>query len=276
MNKKIYWHNAFYACYKLEFDEFLPFLEFIDEYQLSEEALIMDVLLIKKDPTVTINKNIGKIFRMHNITEYKSPSDSLTISDYHKIMGYAFLYATFNNVPLAEITITFVINRYPRLLIKYLQTERQLNVTEQESGIYYVNGDVFPMQILESKKLSQDSNIFLNTLRGGLNAKELALVSEKGNKINKFESRNPFYDRIIAANKKIFKEVMEMGKGWREEFFYDIYVHSEEFKKHLAKHEEEHSVSIAKRMLSLGNSIENIALSTDLPIETVENLRNAM
>ena len=64
----IYWHDAFYAAYKLEFHEYAEYLEFIDEFQLSEEALIMDVLVLKKRADITIDRSIGKIFRTHNIT----------------------------------------------------------------------------------------------------------------------------------------------------------------------------------------------------------------
>ncbi|MCL1998428.1 MAG: hypothetical protein FWG65_06650, partial [Turicibacter sp.] len=101
---KIYWHDAFYAAYKMEFHEYAEYLEFIDEFQLSEEALIMDVLVLKKRADITIDRSIGKIFRTHNITEYKSETDRLKIDDYHKIMAYAFLYAAFKKVPLSEIT----------------------------------------------------------------------------------------------------------------------------------------------------------------------------
>ena len=52
----------------------------------------MDLLIIKKDAGVTITNQIGDIFRGHNVFEYKSPGDALTIDDYYKTVGYAYLY----------------------------------------------------------------------------------------------------------------------------------------------------------------------------------------
>ena len=39
------------------------------EYQLSKEPLRMDMLIIKKEPGVEIEDEIGRIFREHNIVE---------------------------------------------------------------------------------------------------------------------------------------------------------------------------------------------------------------
>ena len=39
----------------------------------------MDLLIIEKRKGVQIQNEIGKIFRAHNIIEFKSPDDNLTI-----------------------------------------------------------------------------------------------------------------------------------------------------------------------------------------------------
>ena len=69
----------------------------------------MDVLIIKKKPDVKIEKNIGQIFRIHNIVEFKSETDTLTKWDYNKAIAYALLYSSFNKVPLQDITVTFAV-----------------------------------------------------------------------------------------------------------------------------------------------------------------------
>ena len=66
---KIYWHDAFYAALQLELHDYINDLIFEDERQLSKEALAMDVLIIKKMADVSIDKNIGRIFKGHNIFE---------------------------------------------------------------------------------------------------------------------------------------------------------------------------------------------------------------
>ena len=67
---KIYWHEGFYGALQYELHEYKDSLKFQYEHQLSKEALRMDVLIIKKDKGVRIEKNIGRIFREHNVFEF--------------------------------------------------------------------------------------------------------------------------------------------------------------------------------------------------------------
>ena len=71
-NTKLQWHPAFGAALRI--------------------TLQMDILIIKKLKDVPIRKTIGRIFRKHNIIEYKSPGDSLSINDFYKVYGYACIY----------------------------------------------------------------------------------------------------------------------------------------------------------------------------------------
>ena len=73
---KIYWHEAHFEALQLELHNYKDSLEFDDEFHLSKESLRMDTLIIKKNKDVKIDKNIGKIFRSHNIVEYKSEQDN--------------------------------------------------------------------------------------------------------------------------------------------------------------------------------------------------------
>ena len=51
----------------------------------------IDELVIKVHDNEKIQKNIGRIFRKHNIVEYKSPEDYLTINDFINVYGYWLL-----------------------------------------------------------------------------------------------------------------------------------------------------------------------------------------
>ena len=42
--------------------------------------------------TLQVRKTIGRIFRKHNIIEYKSPGASLSVNDFYKVYGYACIY----------------------------------------------------------------------------------------------------------------------------------------------------------------------------------------
>lgn len=95
----------------------------------------MDVLLIKKTKNVQIEKSIGQIFRAHNIIEYKSPEDYLSINDFYKVYAYACLYQSdtdkVNEIDPSMITITFVYSHYPRELLRHLAEVRN---RDPESG----------------------------------------------------------------------------------------------------------------------------------------------
>ena len=77
--KLLQWHLAFYAGLQIEFAEESEKLIFENEHQLSKKPMEIDVLIIKKKAEEQIRKNIGRIFRKHNIIEYKSPEDYLSI-----------------------------------------------------------------------------------------------------------------------------------------------------------------------------------------------------
>ena len=88
MEKKevLQWHPAFFAGIQIELEEEREYLSFENEHQLGTKPKEIDVLIIKKDGTHPIHKNIGKIFRGHNLIEYKSPADSLNIDDFYKVL----------------------------------------------------------------------------------------------------------------------------------------------------------------------------------------------
>ena len=92
MNVSLQWHPAFYAGLQIELAEEAQYLSFENEHQLGTKPKEIDVLIIKKDPNVVLKKNIGKIFRKHNIIEYKSPEDYLSIDDFYKVLGYGCFY----------------------------------------------------------------------------------------------------------------------------------------------------------------------------------------
>ena len=131
---RLQWHPAFAAVLRIELEKELDRLEIEDEVQLTKKPLQMDVLLIKKDGEKPIEKNIGRIFRKHNIIEYKSPGDSLSVNDFYKVYGYACIYQSDTDrvmeIRPQELTLTFVCSRFPRKLLKHLEKMRRMSVRE--------------------------------------------------------------------------------------------------------------------------------------------------
>ena len=141
------WHPAFFAGMQIEFEQESDMLIFENEHSLGTKPKQIDVLIIKKNDNAPIQKNIGRIFRKHNIIEYKSPTDYLSVDDFYLVYAYACLYKSdtnhVNEIAVEEITITFVCSHYPRELINHLKDVRKYQIEYREEGIYYVRGDFF-------------------------------------------------------------------------------------------------------------------------------------
>ena len=176
--KMLQWHPAFFAEIQIELQEDAEHLIFENEHQLGTKPKEIDVLIIKKDKGRVIRKNIGRIFRQHNIVEYKSPLDYLSIDDFYKVYGYTCFYKSdtsqMDSIPIEELTITLVTGKYPRKLIHHLKTKLRYQVKKAESGIYYVTGDKIPIQIIVTKELTEAENLWLKSLTNELEQNETA------------------------------------------------------------------------------------------------------
>lgn len=226
-NKLLQWHPAFYASMQIELAEDAPMLTFENEHHLSTKPIQIDVLIIKKQPDYKVKKNIGQIFRNHNIVEYKAPGDYISIEDYYKAFSYAYLYKASvkhtDEIPLNELTLTFVCPKYPRKLFTYLTTVRKLSINKINSGIYYIQNDTLPVQVLVSSKLSEDENIWLKSLTNNLSNKTT---------INKLATeyihhrRDELYKSamniIVRANYEQFEEGQNMCEALLELWKDDI------------------------------------------------------
>ena len=213
-NATLQWHPAFYAGIQIELAEEAYHLSFENEHQLGTKPKEIDVLVIKKDSNVTIKKNIGRIFRKHNIIEYKSPDDNLSIDDFYKVLGYGCFYKsdvkTVDEIKVREITISFVTKRYPNKVIRHLEKEKQLQIQNVDSGIYYVNGDYFPIQFVVTSQLTEKENLWLynltNDIREVDRVERLIKSYRKNQKNNLHKS---VMNLIVNANKEIFEEANE-------------------------------------------------------------------
>lgn len=212
--KLLQWHPAFYAGLQIEFEEEANKLIFEREYNLSSKPLEIDILVIKKQVGEIIKKNIGRIFRACNIIEYKSPTDYLSIDDYYKVYAYTCLYKAdtgkTNEVKLEGVTMTLAGTHYPRKLMKHLKEKRNLQIEKYSDGIYYVIGEMFPVQILVLETLSEEENFWLKNLTNNLtkeDAEKMVRKYEGHEKDNYYQS---MMDVVVRANEDGFKEMKQM------------------------------------------------------------------
>lgn len=219
--KHLQWHQAFYAGIQIELENEADCLTFENEHHLGTQPKRIDVLVIKKENSRPILKNIGKIFRKHNIIEYKSPKDYLSINDYYLVYGYACLYKSDephqDSISIEDITITLVSHRYPQKLIEHLKKVHQYEVQSVESGIYYIKGDILPIQLLVTRELTNEQNLWLHNLTNDIQDSTVVdnLISEY-EKHQKSSLYSSVMDIIVHANLDAFKEVGLMCEALNE------------------------------------------------------------
>ena len=212
-SERINWHAAFREALQAELIDYRDILEYQEELPLTTEPLRVDLVVVKKKSDAIIKKNIAEIFRGHNLIEYKSPDDNLSIHDYHKSCGYLYLYISLNKVQITDVTLTILENRHPRGLLKYF---RQLGITVEERtpGVYITKDYVFPVQIIESKKLSEDENIWLRNLRRGISAASMQRLLRLQRNDYAEAALKAYLYALLLANPESMKEMEAdyMGK----------------------------------------------------------------
>ena len=212
---------------------------------------------------------------MNCIVEFKSEKDSLSVRDYNRVLAYALLYSSFENIPILDMTATFSLTVKPRMLFKHLQNERGLGLLGAGDGITYITGEILPVQILESKKLPEDENLFINGLRSGNEAGKMSKILKKYDKLFGLETKNIYIDKLIQANPEAYEEVTKMSAevkdivlkianedGW---FAERDAVIIEETAREVA-------IETARKLLSFGDPIDKIAAVTNLPAEEILEL----
>jgi hypothetical protein len=205
------WHTAFGQALKMELDDYRDALEFDSECQLTTEPLRIDCVVIKKSKNVEIKKNIAAIFKKWNLFEYKNPGDYVSVADFYKVYGYACLYASFEKHPITDMTISFVESRHSGKLLEHLRNERGYTVAETAEGIYTVSGDIMPIQVIESRKLPAEENVWLKSLRAGLNHTEREQIWAEIARQGKDAQIAAYMEVIAKANPRIIEEAF-MGR----------------------------------------------------------------
>ena len=212
-SQKLQWHPAFCSALRRELLEDAENLEFTDEFQLTEKPLQIDCTVVKVKRDCKIKNEIGKIFRKHNIFEYKSPMDELNIDTFYKAVAYACLYKVLpnhvNEIPAEEITITLIRDRKPVKLLGELE-KSGYGYKKEAAGIYYVNGAMFPMQIIESSELDVDMHVQLKALTNHL---EESLMRQYLLQVSTFEGREKNLADIVLQ--VIVNSNMEKVREWK-------------------------------------------------------------
>jgi hypothetical protein len=277
--KRITWHTAFFDAIRLELEAYRQYLTFAFELPLNAEPLRIDALIIK-EPGATIDKDLGRIFRRVNVVEYKNPDDTLTIQDFHKVAAYTRLYLSQHETPMTDITISFVISRYPRELFKGL-TAFEYGIIEAYRGIYYITGEKhIPVQIVLVPELPEADNLWLRHLSNKLNREGMGKVIRAGWSKVKSSPIKAYLYQVFQANPEMLKELMIMERATVDQILEEIGWSAERRAEGKVEGRAEGRVegrelmalTIAKKLIGRGWNAEEVAETAELDIDKVRLL----
>lgn len=211
---QIDWHSGFAGGLELVFRDYKDQLSIEREHSLSKQPLRIDFLLLKLNPGIIIDNAIGRLFKTHNIIEYKNPYDELNIDTLWKVIGYASLYKGLshknNKIPSTELTIIVFRHSKPTALLSQLEKDG-FNFTNPSSGIYSVQGIIsIPLYIIITKELQEDIFKVLRIMSKDADIDDIkAFITEAskytfpGDKGN----ANAVLQVSSMANEKLFEEM---------------------------------------------------------------------
>lgn len=208
------WNPGFTGAIHMEFRDNKRDLEFQSEVILNTMPLRIDMILIKKKKEVALKNEIGKMFKKYNLLEFKSPKDSLNYNTFLKGIAYACLYKSYekhvDEIPLSEITLTFIRENPPIKLLKTLK-ENDFPVEEVAKGIYYINRYCeFPIQIIVTKELDENQHIWINSLTNQITEELLKKLVAVTNNLTELDDRNyasSVWEIVSVENKDILRQL---------------------------------------------------------------------
>lgn len=273
--KELQWHPAFYADLQIELQDDSDNLIFENEHLLGTKPTQIDVLVVKKKKDIPISKNIGQIFKTHNLFEYKGPTDYLNVNDFYKVYAYACFYKslakTVNEIDITDITISFVCKEYPRAFVSHLKEVRGYEVEQIERGIYRIRGDIISMQLIVIKELSKTKNLWLHSLTNELTgAKEAENLIQEYQKYKSNKLYESVMDIIVRANEKQFEEVQNMCKAL-EELMADVI--QEKVNLGEKRGSDDKTRTFVKNMLLRGMSDADIIALAECDQKLIEDVR---
>ncbi|MDE7028653.1 MAG: hypothetical protein K2P63_01590 [Lachnospiraceae bacterium] len=219
---KIQWHPAFCSAMELELREYKKYLKYEREHNLSKLPLKIDFLVIKKEADIVIRNDFGDFFLGNNIFEYKSPGDDINAGTFYKALAYACLYMaeaeSAAEIPDPDTTISIVREQKPAKLLEQLR--KKYDVVKKADGIYRVSGLLFPVQILATKELNEQSHVWITSLTRTMNMECAQRLLDNFTGLSDDTDRknaDSVMNVASEANIELFKKMIQEGDQMCEE-----------------------------------------------------------
>lgn len=265
------WHSGFYGAIGLEFIENDDDITLIDEHRLNHQPIRIDLLVVKKNREIQIANELGTAFRGHNIMEYKSENDTLSIDTVFKANAYASLYKAYgkhvDDIKANDITVTLCRIAYPRDTFKSLKNHGY-TIEQIHQGIYMITGNfLFPTQIVVMKQLDSKLHFWLSNLRKNIPEpifRDVIIKIHAFNTKQEKEYAKAYFGALAEYNKQIHAKAKE--DSIMNEYMQEFYKAEID-----AKVEAEKKANVIG-MLNEGLNLDVIARVSRLTIEQVTTI----
>jgi hypothetical protein len=216
------YHNAAYSAFMCLLNKEIKAgdITLKDEHKLSKRPLEIDIIVLKKNKDFVIDTSWGRIFREHNIVEYKSPVDSLPdLFVFEKICAYAGIYASQNSITRKNMSLSLVCYKRPTDFFDALKKEFSYKISQEAAGIYYIYHESIAIeaslaiQVIVSNEL-QDSDLVLKALKANVDEATMRQAWDiyKSDKENR-EALAYWIHVMALINKDVLSKIMEKEDG---------------------------------------------------------------
>lgn len=277
-------------------DKYRGHLEYETEHELNRQPLRIDLVVVKKDAGLVIEEGIASAFRGHNILEFKSQRDGLSIDDLFKVIAYGCLYKargeSADAIQCDDVTLTLIRRPRPEGLVRALEA-KGYPVCQTQPGIFDVAGLQFPTRLVVTSQIDPSAHLWLSSLGTDIADDQLKELVRAASAIEDGAARalsNAVLDVVVRANgdaaERIKKEDEDMAMTLLELMKPEIdRARSEGIEEGLERGiargmrrgMELGRTDTARRMLGLGGfSHEQIAEVTGLSLAEIESIAATM
>ena len=212
------WHSAMFGAVNLILKPHKYNLILEREYLLNLMPRRIDCMIFKKDKSIPIDVDAFRLFRRHNVVEFKSYLDDLNIDVIWTTISYAMQFMSqeehIGDRSGEDISITIFRSAYPRALFNQLG-KLGWKVEEKYHNVYYLTGFInLPIQVVVAKDLGEEY-LPLLILTGNAKESDIRKFLEYREKLTD-KSDIEFADAVVwasaEANKEIFEKLKEEDK----------------------------------------------------------------
>jgi hypothetical protein len=157
----------------------------------------------------------------------------------------------------------------PYIEYSHLQNVRGYTIAETAEGIYTVKGGIIPMQIIDSRRLSVDENLWLKSLSDRLDYLEVTRISKEITRQKRIAQIAAYLYVIAKANPETIQEAIEMDNTLTIEKVFENVGWTAKWE---ARGEERKAFAIAQNLANLGVPLETVVSATQLEPEKIKPL----